>query len=203
MTIKCPGCKTGIVVPEAEGVEEEAAQPLAAAPPASEAPTNEQLWGADDPDEDDEDEGLTLSHGGPEVEEMDLTPMVDVTFLLLIFFMITASFTVQKVIATTTPDPNEEGASQQIQQKDTEKYSILVEIDENDQIHVEGDPLSGIGDLHGALAQHMGAETKNEITIKFHYLASHKIIVEVRDAAREAGITRIRREIQPGTKPGG
>ncbi|HMO14260.1 MAG TPA: biopolymer transporter ExbD [Pirellulaceae bacterium] len=31
-------------------------------------------------------------------EEMDMTPMVDVTFLLLIFFMVTASFTLQKTI---------------------------------------------------------------------------------------------------------
>ena len=29
-------------------------------------------------------------------DELDMTPMVDVTFLLLIFFMVTASFTLQK-----------------------------------------------------------------------------------------------------------
>src|SRR5688572_20269137 len=32
----------------------------------------------------------------PQEAEMDMTPMVDVTFLLLIFFMVTASFTMQK-----------------------------------------------------------------------------------------------------------
>jgi biopolymer transport protein ExbD len=32
----------------------------------------------------------------PEESEMDMTPMVDVTFQLLIFFMVTASFTMQK-----------------------------------------------------------------------------------------------------------
>lgn len=44
-------------------------------------------------------------------EEMDMTPMVDVTFLLLIFFMVTASFTLQKSMDLPTktqdePSPN-------------------------------------------------------------------------------------------------
>ncbi len=44
-------------------------------------------------------------------DELDMTPMVDVTFLLLIFFMVTASFTLQKSIqqppmATDDPSTN-------------------------------------------------------------------------------------------------
>ena len=44
-------------------------------------------------------------------DEMDMTPMVDVTFLLLIFFMVTASFTLQKSMDLPTktqeePSPN-------------------------------------------------------------------------------------------------
>ncbi len=43
-------------------------------------------------------------------DELDMTPMVDVTFLLLIFFMVTASFTLQKSIQQppmTTDEPSE------------------------------------------------------------------------------------------------
>ena len=36
--------------------------------------------------------------------EMDMTPMVDVTFLLLIFFMVTAAFTMQKSFEMPAPD---------------------------------------------------------------------------------------------------
>jgi hypothetical protein len=42
-------------------------------------------------------------------QDMDMTPMVDVTFLLLIFFMVTASFSVQKSIqrpAQKAEDPS-------------------------------------------------------------------------------------------------
>lgn len=37
---------------------------------------------------------------GARVADVDMTSMVDVTFLLLIFFMVTASFSLQKSIAT-------------------------------------------------------------------------------------------------------
>ena len=59
---------------------------------------------------DDDEEEFTLRTADTEFEDMDLTPMVDVTFLLLIFFMITASFTLQNTITVPPPDPND-GAS--------------------------------------------------------------------------------------------
>ena len=48
---------------------------------------------------DDEEDEPAVSFGDKEPipeDELDMTPMVDVTFLLLIFFMVTASFTIQK-----------------------------------------------------------------------------------------------------------
>lgn len=51
----------------------------------------------DDFDEDDDDDDYVAQPKEPIPEdELDMTPMVDVTFLLLIFFMVTASFTIQK-----------------------------------------------------------------------------------------------------------
>ena len=78
---------------------------------------------------DDEDEGFALREAETEFEEMDLTPMVDVTFLLLIFFMITASFNLQKTIQVPPPDPDEQGAAQAMTMQELERNSIIVEID--------------------------------------------------------------------------
>ena len=56
-------------------------------------------WNNDEEEEGEEDFRLV---GAPlEESEMDITPMVDVTFLLLIFFMITASFAMQKSLETS------------------------------------------------------------------------------------------------------
>ncbi|MEL7496165.1 MAG: biopolymer transporter ExbD [Planctomycetota bacterium] len=55
--------------------------------------------GLDDEEEEPDEEDLGVSFRDKESipeDELDMTPMVDVTFLLLIFFMVTASFTIQK-----------------------------------------------------------------------------------------------------------
>ena len=59
-------------------------------------------------------------------EELDLTPMVDVTFLLLIFFMVTAAFALQKSIEV--PPMDEDAAATQTVQ-DLEQDSIVIRID--------------------------------------------------------------------------
>jgi biopolymer transport protein ExbD len=47
---------------------------------------------------------------GVQDEGIDMTPMVDVTFLLLIFFMVTAAYSLQKSIQVPAPDQEESSA---------------------------------------------------------------------------------------------
>ena len=61
-----------------------------------------------------------------EEDDLDLTPMVDVTFLLLIFFMITAAFALQKSIEVP-PVGDEVSASQTVE--DLEEDSIVIRVD--------------------------------------------------------------------------
>jgi biopolymer transport protein ExbD len=61
-----------------------------------------------------------------EEDELDLTPMVDVTFLLLIFFMVTAAFALQKSIGVPPVD-DESAAAQTVQ--DLEEDSIVIRVD--------------------------------------------------------------------------
>ena len=89
MTINCPGCRTAVEVP-------------GAALQSASVPPRETAWD----EQPDDDEGFQLRSPETEMEGMDLTPMVDVTFLLLIFFMITASFSIQMVLPFPAPDPD-------------------------------------------------------------------------------------------------
>jgi len=72
--------------------------------------------------DDQDSDRLNARDGG----ELDMTPMVDVTFLLLIFFMITAAFALQKSIEV--PPVGEEAAAAQTVD-DLEKDSIVIRID--------------------------------------------------------------------------
>lgn len=64
-----------------------------------------------------------------EETELDMTPMVDVTFLLLIFFMVTAAFSLQKSIEVPTPHPDQ--PSQNVQQRDPQEDpdTVTVHVD--------------------------------------------------------------------------
>jgi biopolymer transport protein ExbD/phage FluMu protein Com len=151
-------------------------------------------WLADD-DEEDAEEEFALHRPAGADDELDMTPMVDVTFLLLIFFMITASFSLQKSMQTEAPEPEEEGAAQTITVQDIEEASVIVAIDAEDNITVDDEPISGLGQLVDVLTAKMFAESppRNDMLIEADYLATHGMVVAVTDAGIEAGMQSIRR----------
>lgn len=62
-------------------------------------------------------------------EEMDMTPMVDVVFLLLIFFMVTASFTLQKTMKQP-PKSDEDPSTQVVEDDQDDPEVVRVQIDQ-------------------------------------------------------------------------
>ena len=88
-------------------------------------------------DDDEEEEEPPVSFGKKEKipeDELDMTPMVDVTFLLLIFFMVTASFTLQKSIPQ--PPASSDEASMNVQEEEDAKDYVEVIIDQNNTYYV-------------------------------------------------------------------
>ena len=61
--------------------------------------------------------------------EMDMTPMVDVTFLLLIFFMVTATFRMQKSFEVPTPE-QEQASERPLQEIEDDPDYVIVRVDE-------------------------------------------------------------------------
>ena len=64
-----------------------------------------------------------------ESDELDMTSMVDVTFLLLIFFMVTASFTVQASMDFQTRNPDEPSPTRPLFEDKPEYVSVFVSPD--------------------------------------------------------------------------
>jgi len=64
-----------------------------------------------------------------------MTPMVDVTFLLLIFFMVTAAFSLQKSIEVPPPDQQQSAAqARTIEELEEDDDFIIVEIRSDNSI---------------------------------------------------------------------
>lgn len=141
----------------------------------------------------DDQPAMTLRKRRFAEEEMDLTPMVDVTFQLLIFFMVTASFALQKSIQVPTPDPDQKGAAQQMQTfNDIQGTSIIVKIDAANAIIVDDEPLNDPKQLNDVLSTKMRREQKTELLLTAHSLALHRTVIGVIDAANDVGMQKIR-----------
>jgi len=126
-----------------------------------------------------------------EDEGMDLTPMVDVTFLLLIFFMITASFTLEKTIPTPIPDPDQQSAAQPIPREDELlDKSIQIEITSNNTIRLDDEDLNDPATLRDQLLITMQREQKAEALIRKPWSSSS--ILPTKLECRRFGLHRIR-----------
>ena len=143
--------------------------------------------------DDDGELPLTIRRHNHLDDEMDLTPMVDVTFQLLIFFMVSASFSLQKTIEVPTPDPDQKGASQQVQTvDDLHGTSIIVKIDASNTIWIDDEPLSDVLRLADTLRDKMRREQKTELLVTADNQSLHRTVISVIDAANEVGMQKIR-----------
>lgn len=68
------------------------------------------------------------------VDELDMTPMVDIVFLLLIFFMVTASFTIQKSLEQ--PPASSEDPSPIVDKEEIEDDYVQITIDQTNTYYV-------------------------------------------------------------------
>jgi biopolymer transport protein ExbD len=148
--------------------------------------------------DDDDEGGVSLRRPQTDFDDMDLTPMVDVTFLLLIFFMITASFSLQRTIPIPTPDPEEQGAQQVTQDiEDLLESSLRVTIDPKNMIFVEDDPVADSSTLVDVFRSKRQEENKQEVLLIPDKRSNLQTAVLVVDAANALGM-RIRMAASSG-----
>lgn len=144
--------------------------------------------------EDDADDG-SFPQQAPrfQQDELDLTAMVDVVFQLLIFFMVTASFSLQKTIEVPTPDQPKQGVSAALQPlEELQDVAILVNIDDRNAVTIDDEPLGDLSQLTDTLREHMRRDQKSELILTAARNATHRTVIAVVDAANEAGMQRIR-----------
>ena len=130
----------------------------------------------------------------PPREDMDMTPMVDVTFLLLIFFMVTASFSVQKSVQRPPPRDEDPSVNAVPQDPLEDPDVVTVQVDEFNAfnvITVSGDNQVGSKqDLIVALTEaHSGngsSQTPSKLVVLAHEDCIHAAVIAALDAGREA-----------------
>lgn len=116
--------------------------------------------------------------------DIDLTPMLDVVFIMLIFFIVVASFLKEAGIEVNRPDANQPPPD------DPDSKSILVRIESDDQIWMENRRVD-IRAVRANVQRLLASDPEQPMTIKVVKGATAGVVVDVADAGREAGVGAI------------
>ena len=114
--------------------------------------------------------------------QVDITPLIDVVFIMLIFFIVTATFVKETGIDVNKPDaPTAEVKK---------KANILIAIDANNNIWLDRRKI----DIRSVIPNIKRLRSENpqgSVVIQADEESKNKMLVEVMDAARQAGVTNI------------
>lgn len=117
-----------------------------------------------------------------EENEINITPMLDVVFIMLIFFIVTASFVKEAGIDVNRPD-----AQTAVRQ---ERANILIAISENNEIWIDQrqvDPRA----LRANIERLHAENPEGSIVIQADKKAITETLIQVMDAARQAGVYNV------------
>ena len=126
---------------------------------------------------------MALGRKRKEVDEsqIDLTPMLDVVFIMLIFFIVTASFVNEVGLSVDRPPTTDQPPP------DTENRNIVFRISESNELRFEGRRI----DIRAVRAnvERMHAENPEaKVVISAHPKAKTEMFVKISDQSREAGV---------------
>jgi biopolymer transport protein ExbD len=117
-----------------------------------------------------------------EETEINLTPMLDVVFIMLIFFIVTASFIKEAGIEVDRPD-----APHAVSKP---KANILVAISAENEIWIDGKNIDSRA-VKDAFERLLAENPEGSVVIQADKDAYTETLVLVADAARQAKISRV------------
>lgn len=125
---------------------------------------------------------FTLGSQDDQEATVDITPMLDVVFIMLIFFIVTATFIKQSGIEVNQPQ-----ASTAVVQ---EKANILIAIDANNKIWINRREVD-FRALRPNIERLHAENPKGSVVIQADKDSTNEILVQVMDASRRAGVYEI------------
>jgi len=121
--------------------------------------------------------------GAPEV---NLTPLIDVVFVLLIFFMVSTTFERESEIAIELPEASSE-------ERQEAPRRVEITIDAAGNYYVNGQALvnTQIATLKQALSGAAGDDETPRILLSADRKTPHESVITAMDAARQLGFVRL------------
>ncbi len=116
-----------------------------------------------------------------EESQIDLTPMLDVVFIMLIFFIVTASFVRESGVDVNRPPTTDQPPPDQAQQ------NIVFNITESGDIMLQGRRID-VRSVRANVERIHAENPQAKVIINAHPKAKSELFVQISDQAREAGV---------------
>ncbi len=118
--------------------------------------------------------------------DINLTPLIDVVFLLLIFFMVSTTFNRETEISVDLPDATATTLP-------TDEQSIEITISEDGRYYINQQLVinTQIKTLRSALTKVLGDRKSPPLTIIADAKTPHQSVVTAMDVARQLGLVHI------------
>ncbi len=129
---------------------------------------------------------LRPGHRSSESVEVNLTPLIDVVFLLLIFFMVSTTFDRHAKLKVQLPEAE---AKTQQQVKDP----VVLSIDAKGRYYINDRQVvnTQLNTLKAALQKTIGVNPDMTLLLRADGRTPHQSVVRAMDAASQLGITKL------------
>ena len=114
---------------------------------------------------------------------VDITPLVDVVFLMLIFFMVSTSFDVASSLKLELP-------TSKTSEQEAEVKQVTVSVDAKGQLSVQNELVED-ADLRSRILNFTKGDANMPVTVRADADAKHKRVVLVLDTLRDLGISKV------------
>jgi biopolymer transport protein ExbD len=180
-SIRCTGCQAAVIVPapvrpSLEKAQDKAPEAEAAKPP--EAP-------------------VRFTKKREADQEIDMTPMIDCVFQLLIFFLVTAAFAQQKSLEMPTPDRQDKNArARTLEELESDNDLVIIRIDKDNTVWVDDAEAPSEAELFAKLRKARegkdGKPGPTSLLVLADGEARHDSVVTALDAGNAVGMESVR-----------
>ena len=119
--------------------------------------------------------------------DVNITPLIDVVFLLLIFFMVTTTFNQQAELRVDLPEASSEEQSLEV-------VPIEITIDPSGTYYVNGQSLvnNQANTLYQSLQKIVANDKEKTVIIRADASTPHQAVVTAMDAVKRVGLANLR-----------
>jgi biopolymer transport protein ExbD len=118
--------------------------------------------------------------------EVNLTPLIDVVFLLLIFFMVSTTFDRHAKLKVSLPESSAKASQQQVE-------PLVLSIDASGNYFINDRQVINkqLDTLKAALKKTVGDDLEIALVLRADANTPHQAVVRAMDAASQLGLTKL------------